>query len=271
MKMKRYKNITAIAYLSLCSIGLSFAESPHWTYKPIDQAQWRALEDNTQAVPSNYPYAECGLGNQQSPIDLKVAASEGVFNKLVTYYPQDKPDFFNSGHAAQVNLTDAYKGYLKIGQDKYPLIQFHFHAPSEHAYGNKLFDGELHFVHIRNDGKTIVLGIFLKAGRQSNKTLQTILNNMPESGQHNDDSRISIQPTLLLPKNSQQIYTYAGSLTTPPCSEGVIWYILSKPLEISKDQLSQLKALNQSNESYPNNNRLLQNLNSRVPTRLITK
>jgi carbonic anhydrase len=94
---------------------------------------------------------------------------------------------------------------------------------------------------------------------------------MPESGQHNADSGISIQPNSLLPKNSKQFYTYAGSLTTPPCSEGVIWYILSKPLGISKDQLIQLKALNQSNESYPNNNRLLQNLNSRVPTRLITK
>ncbi len=269
--MKRYKNITAISYLSLCSISLSFAESPHWTHKPIDQPEWSALEDNTQALPLNYPYAECDLGDQQSPIDLKGAVSEGVFNKLVAHYPQDKPDFFNSGHAAQVNLSDAYKGYLKIGQNKYPLIQFHLHTPSEHVYGTKRFDGELHFVHIRNDGKTIVLGVFLSVGTQPNSTLQTILNNTPESGQHNADSGISIQPNSLLPKNSKQFYTYAGSLTTPPCNEGVIWYILSKPLGISKGQLSQLKALNQTNEAYPDNNRLLQNLNSRVTTRLITK
>jgi len=145
-----------------------------------------------------------------------------------------------------------------------PLTQFHFHTPSEHVIGERAFPAELHFVHIRPDGRIAVLGVLLKEGAE-NPAIQAILDNMPATTNppepvHNADSGVAIDPKRLLPKHKSHFYTYAGSLTTPPCSEGVSWYVLAEPVEISAEQIAHLESF------YNDNNRSPQNLNGRTVT-----
>lgn len=141
------------------------------------------------------------------------------------------------------------------------MIQFHFHEPSEHVVGGKNFPAELHYVHINEDGRIIVLAVAIDIGEE-NPILGTILDNMPhDEGGQNSGSGIQINPAQLLPADldatNLEYYTLAGSLTTPPCSEGVQWYLLPKVITISAIQLEQLKGF------YTSNARAPQNLNGR--------
>ncbi|MDD5412260.1 MAG: carbonic anhydrase family protein [Methylobacter sp.] len=236
------------------------AAPPHWTYQ--EQSIWGALDDISQTVvPLMYPYAECTIGSHQSPIDLSTNTHERPSNRLKIKYEYDAaPDFFNSGHAAQVNLPSDYPGRLFIGKDAYPLIQFHFHAPSEHVIGSKTFPAEIHFVHIREDGKMAVLGVLLDDQDDiENPDFQKILDNMPTApATHNINSGVRLNPMSLLPEHKKHVFNYAGSLTTPPCSEGVNWYVLSEPVNVSKSQITQLESI------YNENKRVPQNLNGRT-------
>ena len=247
---------TATTLLLTSTVAVS-APHVHWTHE--EQAEWGAIHDETQTTaPMTYPFAECGIGQHQSPVDLGQAQNEATLNTLRVTYSNDKPDFFNSGHGIQVNSSDAYKGQLKIGNDSYPLIQYHFHAPSEHVINGKTYPAELHFVHIRPDGKMAVLGVLFEEGA-TNKSLQTILNNVSkESSEHRAETGVTLNPKSLLPKTLSKFYTYAGSLTTPPCSEGVNWYVLANPVTISSSQLAQLEELYKDNVRHP------QALNGRV-------
>lgn len=224
--------------------------APHWTHE--EQKEWGSIKEETKSVaPSMYPYAECSIGQHQSPVDLGGMTSEKSLNLLQAKYTEDKPEFFNSGHAIQVNSSTDYQGQLKIGSDAYPMIQYHFHAPSEHVINGKTYPAELHFVHVRPDGKMAVLGVLFQEGA-ANKTLQTILDNVPtEHEEHKNDTGVAINPKLLLPKSLSKFYTYAGSLTTPPCSEGVNWYVLANPVTISAGQLAQLEKLYKENAREP--------------------
>lgn len=230
--------------------------SPHWSHD--EQAEWGAIRDDSQSkVPLMYPYATCSIGKHQSPVDLAKQSHHDQLDKLKFNYYPDRPVFFNSGHGVQVNTSDSYQGSLVIGEEVYPLIQFHFHEPSEHVMGDKQFSAELHYVHIRSDGKIAVLGVLLEEG-ESNPNFQTILDNVPaDAGAQNAHSGIRFNPDSLLPHNKKDHFSLAGSLTTPPCSEGVNWLVLSESVTISPEQLVQLKNL------YTDNARHIQDLNGR--------
>jgi carbonic anhydrase len=214
------------------------------------------------------PYAECSIGSHQSPVDLSSISHERPSDSLRIDYKRDmSPDFFNSAHAAQVNLPSTYPDKLFVNRDAFPLIQFHFHAPAEHVIGSKTFPAELHFVHIRADGKMAVLGVLLDAqGDKENTELQKVLDNMPRTpATHDTNSGAQLRLSALLPTNKVRFFSYAGSLTTPPCSEGVDWYVLAEPLKISNNQLAELVSFSQYLEGAGlHNNRFPQNLNGRV-------
>lgn len=257
MKRKLLTNLFAAVIVSYATSV--FSDPPHWDH--TEQENWWSLQDTSQAPPLSFPFAECGVGQHQSPIDLSKAKIEGTeVNPLEISYPVDNaPVFFNTGHAIQVNTSTGYTGHLKIGEESFPLTQFHFHEPSEHVVGPTSFPAELHYVHVKSDGRLVVLAVAINLGDQ-NPVFQTILDNMPpDSGGKNQNSGLQFDPAALLPKLDQpiQYFTLAGSLTTPPCSEGVQWYILPKLITISDAQLTQLKSF------YANNNRLPQNLNGR--------
>lgn len=258
MKTKILRNLASIIFT--CYATIAFSAPPHWSHD--EQPTWWAIEDTSQNIPLKYPYAECGVGKHQSPVDLAAATINNTktLNRLQALYDTDTPTFFNSGHGVQVNTSLEYTGVLKIGEESYPLIQFHFHEPSEHVVGDKTFPAELHFVHINDDGRIIVLATAIDVGDE-NAIFQTVLDNTPhQEGEQNSNSGIQINPASLLPALDHEnldFYTLAGSLTTPPCSEGVQWYLLPKIITISATQLEQLKGF------YTNNARSPQDLNGR--------
>lgn len=253
MKIKILKKLSAAIFTCYATIAMA---GPHWNHD--EQAEWGAIRDHSQtAEPFTLPYATCSLGNHQSPVNLSEESHKSRLNKLRFKYYVDRPVFFNSGHGIQVNMSDDYDGHLKIGREIYPLIQFHLHEPSEHMIGNRQFPAELHFVHVREDGKIAVLGILIKLG-EDNAALQTVLDNMPsEEGAQSTHANIALNPLKLLPEHRWSYYTLAGSLTTPPCSEGVNWLILAEPITMSSAQLAQLKSF------YSDNARHVQDLNGR--------
>lgn len=259
MKTKIFTSLASIIFTSYVSIAVS--APPHWSYE--EEQHWGAIEDATQSVPLRYPYAECGIGKHQSPVDLADAkiVNSRPLNKLAAQYGTDTPTFFNTGHAIQVNTSKNFTGGLKVGKELLPLVQLHFHEPSEHLFRGKKFPAEMHFVHINKDGRIAVLGVAIDIGKE-NAAFQTILDNMPpHEGEANSTSGIKFNLDKLLPAGSNaanlKYLTLAGSLTTPPCSEGVQWYILTKSIAISAAQLEQLKTF------YSDNARSAQNLNER--------
>ncbi len=232
--------------------------SPSWDYK---NQSWGQIKDSssTNPLPLNYPYATCGIGQNQAPVNITGTAATARLNRPTPRYVPSTPTFYNTGYAVQVNMEEGYAGSVAVGNDVFPLIQFHFHTPSEHTINGVAYAAELHFVNIRDDGKAAVMTSLIDVGAY-NAEFQKVLDNVPKSGEKNATSGVRLNPNLLLPTNRRQFFTYAGSLTTPPCSEGINFYVFSQPITISSDQLAALKNI------YNNNNRVLQPLNDRIVT-----
>jgi carbonic anhydrase len=145
---------------------------------------------------------------------------------------------------------------LSIGSEKYTLLQYHIHAPSEHTIGGKMYAAEIHFVHGTPDGKLAVVGVLVDAPStaKANVEFQNLLNLAPHN--QTDAPVLTANPAKLLPSTSK-FYLYSGSLTTPPCTEGVNWYVLQKPIQITPAQLTTFETL------YSGNARSVQALNGR--------
>ncbi len=195
----------------------------------------------------------CGVGFQQSPIDIghSIPAETG---KLDISYKSTPLRILNNGHTVQVNC-DAGSSVTLDGK-AFKLLQFHFHHPSEHTLRGRAFDLEAHFVHVSNDGVLAVLGVFVAQGAD-NGALAPIWDNIPASaGPEKRVASITVFPERLLPSD-RTYYRYYGSLTTPPCSEKVIWSVFQTPLEASSDQVKKFASI------YPTNARPTQALNRR--------
>lgn len=197
-------------------------------------------------------FATCKQGLQQSPVDLKSTASANLppieFNYKYTPFK-----VINNGHTLQVEYAPGSS--IALAGKQYELLQFHFHAPSEHSIDGKTYPIEAHLVHKSQDGKLAVIGIFMKEGRE-NSFIQALWSNLPESEGENQVRGISINASAMPPAN-KSYYNYPGSLTTPPCSEGVNWIVLKTPIEVSQEQIDAFKSI------YNGNARPVQPLNSR--------
>ncbi len=198
----------------------------------------------------------CKTGKSQSPINIvkKAAKKKKKQPKLKMKYKKTKFSVVNNGHAIQVNYPAG--STLRIGKKKYNLLQFHFHSKSEHTINGKHLDMEMHLVHKSDAGKLAVVGVLFKKGK-SNKFLKKIWANIPAKVNETKAVNVKINAKKLLPKKLSY-YAYNGSLTTPPCSEGVKWYVLSKIQQLSGKQLKAFQKL------YSNNYRPVQKLNGRT-------
>ncbi|NSY41585.1 carbonic anhydrase [Leisingera sp. ANG59] len=197
-------------------------------------------------------YHVCGAGRQQSPIDLTDATRADVDTVTTRWRSVSNFEVVNNGHTLQANFP---KGSVSIVNDKpYDLLQFHFHHQSEHTVDGEHYPMEAHFVHKSADGDLLVLGVFLEEG-QENEVLAPIWAAAPAS---KGSARVSatIHPQDLLPQSSKH-FTYAGSLTTPPCSEIVTWVVYEEIVPASDQQIAEFA------EIFPHNNRPLQQLNRR--------
>lgn len=214
--------------------------TPHWDYAgDMGPARW------------GKEFPTCGKGKKQSPLDIK-----GPFVKQqIDLAPSYKPGpltMLNNGHTIQVNIPAGSK--LRIDGVAYDLLQFHFHRPSEEQIDGKPMAMVAHFVHKSADGKLAVIGVLLKEGNE-NPNIKTLWANLPAAeGPPVDIPEVTFNPANLLPKELT-FWSYEGSLTTPPCTEGVRFFILRTPVNISKEQVNAFPFKLNARPVQPQNNR----------------
>ncbi len=192
-------------------------------------------------------------GIQQSPIDLTSNTLPARHDLALQYIPAPL-EVVNNGYTAQVNVAPG--SVLMTGGVQYALQQFHFHRQSEHTVNGKPADMELHLLHLDSAGNIAVVGVFLTAGRQ-HEALQSVWVNLPPQKNENRlVEGVEFNAASLLPADLNY-YSYVGSLTTPPYTEGVRWFVLSAPVEVSKEQVARFGSL------FSMNARPIQPLNGR--------
>ncbi len=179
-------------------------------------------------------FATCGTGKAQSPVNIT-----GPFEKAaVAIKPEYKPGVLkvvNNGHTIQVNVPPG--STLKVGAETYELVQFHFHRPSEEQIDGKPMAMVTHRVHKSADGKLAVIAVLMRESAVQNRTLWAIWKNMPmKEGPEVEVPSVSINPATLLPESLAH-YAYEGSLTTPPCTEGVKFFVMKAPIGIQKEMI----------------------------------
>jgi carbonic anhydrase len=230
-----------------------------WAYEgPRGAEHWSELDPS---------YAPCNTGEEQSPIDIQNAERADL--PVLRFDSRSAPLKYlvNNGHTIRVNYHDApgTGNLLIVGDKRYQLTQFHFHRPSEEYIHGKPYDMVAHLMYQDSDGKVAGVAVLLRSGKP-NATIQQIWDNMPRTESkvlsdfsHEEQSvpGVDINPSGLLPRDTSY-YMYMGSVTAPPCTEGVTWFVLKTPLEISADQISAFAQL------YPHGVRPTQPLNGRV-------
>ncbi|NPB06055.1 MAG: carbonic anhydrase family protein [Aquificae bacterium] len=196
----------------------------------------------------------CKLGKNQSPVDLNERYTVKACVKPIEFhYSADVKAVKNTGYSIKA-LAEG-KSYVVVDGKKFYLKQFHFHTPSEHTVNGKYYPMEMHLVHADEEGNLAVIGVFFKVGKQ-NATLERVLSAAPEQPGKKNALAEPVNPYDLLPED-KSFYRYSGSLTTPPCSEGVRWFVMREPLELSQEQLARFQEL------MGKNNRPVQPINAR--------
>ncbi|MGA8030337.1 MAG: carbonic anhydrase family protein [Bryobacteraceae bacterium] len=204
-------------------------------------------------------YAACNGGKEQSPIDIRNAEKAELPALQFEYKSGPLKYLIDNGHTIRVNYHDApgSGNFLMAGDKRYQLTQFHFHRPSEEYIRGKPYDMVVHLMHKAADGTVAGVAVLLKAGN-SNATIQQIWEHMPTSvGKEEEIAGVEVNPAGLLPRDTAY-YMYMGSLTAPPCTEGVTWFVLKTPVEISSEEINAFAKV------YPHDVRPVQPLNGRV-------
>ena len=176
----------------------------------------------------------CGKGKKQSPLNI-IGPFEKSKETLSVDYKEGPLKMLNNGHTIQVNIEPG--STLTIGKESFDLLQFHFHRPSEEQVDGKNASMVAHFVHKSKEGKLAVIGVMLNEGKDSAAVKTLWANLPPKEGEEFLPAKVTFNPASMLPKE-MGFYNYEGSLTTPPCTEGVQFYILKAPVDISKQQLA---------------------------------
>lgn len=198
----------------------------HWSHHEGEEGpeNWKNLCDG---------FVSCG-GQAQSPIDIVTTlTTEGENLKPFDIkYASSTVDIINNGHTVQFNMHG--ENTVTIQDKEYKLLQFHYHANSEHTIDGNYYPLEVHFVHKHSDTDFAVIGIMFQEGDENNLFTSYLANFPTEKGKFESEELINIGE--LMPEN-MSYYHYSGSLTTPPCSEVVNWYVLKNPLSASKEQI----------------------------------
>lgn len=204
---------------------------PHWSYFGEGGPQyWGELSKE---------FTTCKTGKNQSPINLKMQQAVGTTSLagFDVYYRETALKMINNGHTLQVNIP--LGSYIEIDGHRFELLQYHFHTPSEHQRDGFNYPMEMHLVHKDADGNLAVIGVLFQEGEE-NEALAKILPVLPQSKDKVDIHEwIKIHPAAFFPAD-KKFYKYSGSLTTPPCSEGVYWMVFKNPIQASVMQLKQL-------------------------------
>jgi carbonic anhydrase len=213
-------------------------------------------------------FAACKTGTQQSPIDIPAAApADG--SAALEVHPAPQPlHVRNTGHTVQVDATSP--STVTLAGTRYDLVQLHFHSPAEHTLNGARFDAEMHLVHKSAEGKLLVLAVLLKRGME-NPALEPLWKVMPDTSSRDPIviADESLDPSALLPRSGRYV-RYDGSLTAPPCTEGVTWLVAlpegTWSTEISDAQIDRFRARMHGATSRP-----LQPAGARAPRLVVAR
>ncbi|MDH4263420.1 MAG: carbonic anhydrase family protein [Spirochaetia bacterium] len=244
------RSLIATAIIAVLSIQSTWAEqkegkehAPHWSYEgATGPDHWGEF------------FQTCSAGKSQSPVDIK-GPFQSATTPITVSYKKSKLKVLNNGHTIQVNY-DAGSS-ITIGDKTYDLLQFHFHRPSEERVNGERKAMVAHFVHKSADGKLAVIGVLIDKG-QENALVKTIWANLPKEENKEEVKNIEINVSDFLPKNLAY-YHFTGSLTTPPCTEGVAFYILKDTVQLSQKQVDAFPFTN-ARPTQPLNGRVIYDL-----------
>lgn len=236
MKASALTAALLLASFSVSSTAQDAEHPPHWGYAgEVGPEHWAQFESD---------FGACSDGRNQSPIDLS-GFIEADLPKIAFDYKPGGHQVVNNGHAVQVNYSPGSS--ITVDSTVFELKQFHFHSPSENTVDGKSFPMEAHFVHADAKGNLAVVALMFEQGG-NNKLLEKIWPQVLQVENGKEALRPEVSAADLLPAN-RDYYRYNGSLTTPPCSEGVRWLVLKHPVKANAEQLSLVgKAI-----GHPNN------------------
>ncbi|MCE4555897.1 carbonic anhydrase [Roseateles cellulosilyticus] len=220
----------------------------HWSYGgATGPAQWASVDEK---------FGTCAIGQTQSPIDIRTADVQTAALPAINFDYKPTPlKIIDNGHTVQVNVAPGSS--ITVGDSRYELLQFHFHKPSEERINGKAYPLVAHLVHRSDAGQLAVVAVLLDKGAR-HPLIQAVFDNLPKTReQETPVPGIGIDLSALLPEN-RAYYNFAGSLTTPPCSEGVNWFVLKTPVQVSAEQIGRF------GRAYAMNARPVQPLNGRV-------
>jgi carbonic anhydrase len=239
--------LIALIYFTGVSICQAQAHAKHWSYQGETGPQhWGELESK---------FTSCKIGKMQSPIDLSGSVVQNG-KAPEFHYGELKFGVIDNGHTIQANVEG--ESFILLEGKRYDLVQIHFHSPSENTLNGKSFPMEGHLVHKAEDGNLAVIGLFFVVGKGSpNRALAKIWDAVPAEREKLNQSKEKIRPIDLLPSGGA-VYLFEGSLTTPPCSEGVKWSVFENVISVPASQIETFRA------RYSNNARPVQSRNNRI-------
>lgn len=232
-----HKTIRTIFIIgSMLMTTVAYGEGPHWGYSGEAGPQnWGKLDAR---------FIACEIGRNQSPVDLAKFV-EADLEPISFSYSAGTTEILNNGHTVQVNYTPGSS--ITVNGNTFELKQFHFHAPSENTLNGKHFPMEAHFVHADANGNLAVVAVMFEEGG-ANDLLTSLWTKMPGKAGEKNALPATHSIAALLPAK-HDYYRFNGSLTTPPCSEGVWWLVLKQPAMASKAQIEQFSKV----MGHPNN------------------
>jgi carbonic anhydrase len=222
MESIRQAVVCTLGFCALSSFALA-GDQPHWTYSGSHgPAHWGDLAPE---------YVQCKVGVNQSPVDITHTIDAELLPLRLDYHGATT-EVINNGHTVQINVEPG--NTLQVDGDVFELQQFHFHAPSEHRFKGESFLMELHIVHANSRGELAVIGVLFEPG-ETNPKLAQLGDVIPEAV--NEPAPLSVPlADLGFVDEVDTYYRYNGSLTTPPCSEGVRWFVLAESRTISRER-----------------------------------
>ena len=225
---------SAVLALTLLSTALAYAQghkSGHWSYEGDDgPSRWGDL---------NPDFAPCKNGHRQSPIDIRNPHKADLPPIRFDYKPSPL-HIIDNGHTIMINYASGSS--IRVLDKQYALKQFHFHRPSEETINGKPYEMVVHLVHADQEGELAVVAILLESGKD-NPLIKEIWNELPKEKEKEEQlDNITIDVANLLPADLGY-YTFSGSLTTPPCSENVTWFVLKHPVTVTGDEIERFAKL----------------------------
>ena len=222
--------------------------SHSWSYSgPTGPEHWGDLSPE---------FAACKTGKEQSPIDINHPPNVDLPAIQINNSPVPLK-IINTGHYIRQNYVPGNGNTITVGDQTYELTQFHFHHPGEETINGKHYDMVAHLVYQNKEGHYAVIAVLIKEGHP-NPLIATLWNNLPpEMDKEHDVDTVQINATQLI-RAKRSYYKYEGSLTTPPCTEGIVFFVLDTPMSFSKEQIATFA------KYYPDNARPVQPLNGRT-------